>query len=164
MTEKIRPQEKKKGPGKGGARKGAGLKGGEALKWKTPEARRAACESFCQHLRAGYSEMSWPEADEDTVYRYMKNYPDDFCPKEVNKARRESKKFWEGVGIAGTTGKLKGFNAMSWNFNMKNRLGWADKHEITGKDGKDLNPDRFKIQVATDEEAMAAYLELIREE
>lgn len=101
-----------------------------AIKWKTPEDRRAACEAFCEHLRAGFSWASFPDADEDTVKRYIRDFPEDFCPEKVQQAERQSRHFWEKIGIAGTTGKLKGFNAKSWEFNMQNRLGWSTKADV----------------------------------
>ena len=105
----------------------SGTQHGQAVKWPTPEKRRAACEKFCEHIRAGYSKDSWPEADDETVKRYVRDFPEDFCPKKIKRAERESRLFWEKIGISGTVGKIKGFNAKSWEFNMQNRLGWSNK-------------------------------------
>lgn len=99
------------------------------MKWKTPEERKAACESFCDHVRSGFSQESWPDADFDTVKRYMRDFPEDFVPDMINKAKREAYMFYEKMGIEGTLGQIKGFNAKSWEFNMKNRHNWKDKQE-----------------------------------
>jgi hypothetical protein len=34
------------------------------------------------------------------------------------------------MGIAGSSGKLKGFQTGAWIFNMKNRFSWRDRQEI----------------------------------
>ena len=108
---------------------GSGTQHGQAVKWPTPEARKAACDSFCEHIRSGYSKDSWPEADDETVKRYMRDFPEDFDQEKIKRAERESRLFWEKIGVSGTIGKLKGFNAKSWEFNMQNRLGWSNKTE-----------------------------------
>lgn len=109
----------------GGARAGSGMKEGQASKWPTSEERRAACASLCKHIESGYSVKSWPDASWSTVQRYTKNFPEDFTPESIDRAKRVSLKFWEGLGIAGTSGKLKGFNSRSWEVNMNNRAGWG---------------------------------------
>ena len=57
----------------------------------------------------------------------MKEYPEDFDTDIIERARRERRLFWESMGVKGTAGEIKGFNAKSWDFNMKNRFNWADK-------------------------------------
>ena len=106
---------------------------GQPLKFGTPEKRRAMWDAFCQHVSDGYSIKSFPLCDEDTCYSYAKRFPED-CPyEEFEDAKRKSLLFWEKIGIAGTTGKLDGFNASSWIFNMKNRAGWVDKLETVNE-------------------------------
>ena len=108
---------------------------GNPDKWPTPEDRKAACKSFCDHIRKGYSIESWPEAHDDTVRTYMEKYPEDFDKEMIETAQRESLLFWEKAGIDGMMGKIPFFNAASWIFNMKNRAGWTDKvdHDHGGK-------------------------------
>jgi len=98
-------------------------------KWKTAKERQDACKRFCDHLKQGLSFDCWAEADFDTIKRYIKDFPEDFHPDLINLAKREAKTFWEKVGIDGTIGKIKGFNAKSWEFNLKNRYGWRDKYD-----------------------------------
>ena len=104
---------------------------GQPLKFGTPEKRRAMWDAFCQHGADGYSIKSFPLCDEDTCYSYAERFPED-CPRsEFNDAKRKGLLFWEKIGTAGATGKLDGFNATSWIFNMKNRAGWSDKVDTT---------------------------------
>lgn len=100
-----------------------------ALKWKTPEERKAACDRYCAHLAEGYSSDCFPEADLKTIKSYMERYPEDFPTEKVQEALRQSKYFWEKVGNDGARGQIEGFNAASWVFNMKNRFKWRDKPE-----------------------------------
>jgi len=122
---------------------------GQPLKFGTPEKRRAMWEAFCQHVADGYSIKSFPLCDEDTCYSYAERFPED-CPRsEFNDAKRKGLLFWEKIGTAGATGKLEGFNATSWIFNMKNRAGWTDKTETRNVDenGKTVPLTPATIQV-----------------
>lgn len=104
---------------------------GPPLKFPTPEDRQDMWRALCDHVASGYSMKSFPLCDEDTFYKYMKDYPDD-CPKEkLDEAKRKSMHLWERLGMGGATGKIKDFNAPSWIFNMKNRFGWRDKMDVT---------------------------------
>ena len=113
---------------------------GNPDKWPTPEDRKAACERFCKHISAGYSIASWPEAKDETIKKYIQRYPDDFDADKIDEAHRKSLLFWEKLGVAGVSGKIKGFNAPTWIFNMKNRAGWRDAVDHSNKDGT-LKPE-----------------------
>lgn len=105
------------------------------MKYPDQGTRRAFWADLCTHISGGYSMQSYPGADEDTIYKYGADFPEDCPMAALNEAKRKSRLFWERIGMAGATGKMEGFNAASWIFNMKNRAGWVDKREITGKDG-----------------------------
>jgi len=72
----------------------------------------------------------------ETLYAWERSYP------KFSEAKREAfalnRVFWERIGAAGMAGKIPGFNATVWIFNMKNRHGWRDrietenKHEVSG--------------------------------
>lgn len=122
---------------------------GQPLKFGTPEKRRAMWAALCKHASEGYSLKSFPLCDEETCWSYSKRFPED-CPySEFEDAKREGLLFWEKIGVAGATGKLEGFNATSWIFNMKNRAGWTDKTENRNVDenGKTLPLVPASIQV-----------------
>lgn len=119
---------------------------GQPLKFGTPEKRRAMWDAFCQHVADGYSIKSFPLCDEDTCYSYAKRFPED-CPyEEFEDAKRKALMFWEKLGVAGTTGKLPGFNAATWIFNMKNRAGWTDRVENTNQ-GPNGGPQQYEVVV-----------------
>ena len=110
-----------------------------SLKWKTPDARQKAFDEVCKHLEAGYSKMSFPLADWDTVEWYCKKYPVDFPTERLKEAMRKHLLKWESIGVNGVKGEITGFNATAWIFNMKNRFraDWNDtvKNELSGPDG-----------------------------
>ena len=67
--------------------------------------------------------------------------------KEFSEAVKEGEKrsqlFWEKVGIKGMVGKIPGFNATTWIFNMKNRQGWKDRQETEHTGGFSITmPDK----------------------
>lgn len=79
-------------------------------------------------MEKGYSFQSFAadlRVNVDTLYNWEKLFPQFSDAKKIGQAL--SMKFWEGLGIAGTVGKVKNFNVTAWIFNMKNRHGWRDK-------------------------------------
>ena len=131
-----------------------GNRNAEAL--KTPKERAEAYKLYCLHIAAGYAGSSFYEpVVEDTMQDCMKRYPQEFDGDILRKARAKGRLIWEQIGFQGTTGKLKGFNAFSWKFNMQNRLGWKDRVE-TGFDEQTRAVFRMKsartLKVDEDEE------------
>ena len=70
--------------------------------------------------------------DWDTVVAYIDNHLDDFPADKLREATRRQMVVSEKIGLEGTMEDIKGFNATSWSFNMKNRFprGWLDKQDI----------------------------------
>ncbi|WP_299479312.1 hypothetical protein [uncultured Roseibium sp.] len=95
-----------------------------AQKWPTSELRQKFCQVYCDHISAGYSKKSFPHADLKTIKSYAKRYPEDFPSEKIGEAERRGLLCWEQIGKLGTLGRLPGFKAISWIFNMKNRAGW----------------------------------------
>lgn len=83
-----------------------------------------------EHMKLGLSFESFG-SEIDTSFAIISQWltkHDDFAfAKSV--AESHSRKFWEKLGIAGTVGKIPGFNAACWIFNMKNRFKWTDRVE-----------------------------------
>ncbi len=120
---------------------------GQPLKFPTPEKRKEMWQALCDHVSQGYSMKSFPVCDDETCWDYAEKFPDD-CPwDELRVAQRKSLLFWERIGTAGATGKLEGFNATSWIFNMKNRAGWTDKIENTNQ-GPNGGPVQHEVKVS----------------
>lgn len=113
---------------------------GKPEKWPTPEARKAACQKLVKHLESGLSLTCFPDACWQTIENYTERFPEDFPPDDIASAKRKGLETWERIGLQGTCGKLKGFNAASWIFNMKNRASWRDAVDISNPDGS-LKPD-----------------------
>jgi len=103
--------------------------GVSALQWATPDERKRVCRAFCDHIAAGYSIDSFPDADHRTLRNYAEQFPEDFPPEELQAATRRGLLEWERIGKAGSQGELAKFNASAWAFNMKNRAGWRDRTE-----------------------------------
>lgn len=109
-----------------------------AEKWKTPEERIIACEKYCEYLRRGRSKRYYPEADENTIKRYMEKYPEEFRPEKIKDAERAGLAYIENIGFKGMTGAIKGFNATTWIWITKNKMNWRDKVEYVETDDFDL--------------------------
>jgi hypothetical protein len=103
------------------------MAGGRPSKYK-----KEYCEQLLEHGKKGLSLETFAGqigVDRDTLKEWAKKH------KEFSAAKKKfedlSQFVWEQYGIAGMVGKIKGFNAAVWIFNMKNRFSWRDKREIT---------------------------------
>lgn len=101
------------------------------------------CSEIIEHCSKGYSFESFAGeilVDRTTLYNWRKEHPEFFHAAGV--AKECCRKYWETVGINGTSGNLEKYNSGSWQFIMKNffRDEWSDtvKQELTGKDGETL--------------------------
>ena len=80
------------------------------------------CEKLIQHMKHGYSFESFAatiDVHRDTLYEWCKVHESFSDAKKI--AKDKSLLFFEQVGIAGMTGKLKGFNVAAWIYTLKNR-------------------------------------------
>lgn len=101
---------------------------------------------FCTRIvvECGKVGMSMNEAashlgvHKSSLYEWADLYPD--FSDAMKKAQAESLAWWEGKGRLSLDQEADApkFNHVLWYMNMKNRHGWVDKQEITGKDGRDL--------------------------
>ena len=89
--------------------------------------------AYCNHLKKGYSEMSfldagWKEVEDIAKKNDEKNGNENFL-KMINQAKREGRLYCEKIGLEGISGEIPKFNGSAWMFLMKNRFGWKDKNE-----------------------------------
>ncbi len=73
------------------------------------------------------------DMSKDSFYKLCK-ISDKFSDA-YKKGLENSESWWTKLGRAGAAGKVT-IQPATWCFNMKNRFGWRDKIEATGKDGK----------------------------
>jgi hypothetical protein len=88
------------------------------------------CELLIEHMRNGLSFESFAGVAgccRKTIYNWLEQHPQFLHAKSVGTGL--SAIFWEKAGIDGTLGKIDGFSASTWIFNMKNRFRWADRSE-----------------------------------
>ena len=111
-------------------KKGTNLGNDNAVKFKTSKDRKRLCAEYILHVRSGLSDECFPPCDPQTLRKYMARFPSDFDIDLMEAARRERIEFWEKVGRDGTIGRIRGFNAKSWQFNMQNRAGWKERSAV----------------------------------
>jgi len=98
------------------------------------------CREIVQWMARGFSIISFAGkigVDERSIYYWVAKYPDFFQSIKIGKAK--SILFWERVGMLGMMGKIQGFSASTWVFQMKNRWGWSEKLSVDLLD--ELNSD-----------------------
>ena len=111
---------------------GAPLENTNTLRFKTPEQRRALCEEYCNHLKSGKSKNSF-RIRPNTMGRYLKGFPEDFPPDDIDEAVAACAAAWEEIGLGVARGQIDG-NASMTIFGLKNISGWRDKVEIETRD------------------------------
>jgi hypothetical protein len=102
------------------------MAGGRPTKYK-----KAYCKKLIEWMGKGLSFESFAGdigVNRDTIYEWAKVYPEFSDAKGIGSAKSQA--LWEKMGIAGSSGKLKGFQTGAWIFNMKNRFSWRDRQEI----------------------------------
>ena len=100
-----------------------------------------APQRLVKHMEEGFSFESFAGVmgcSRACIYKWIDKYPEFKEAREIGSVK--SQLMWEKAGIDGLYqgGKDNPFNATVWVFNMKNRFGWRDKQEMTGKDGESL--------------------------
>lgn len=85
----------------------------------------------CGKQGMGLAEMACAiGVDRDTIKEWRKSNPEFSAALKV--ALEHSQAWWESKGREGAIGKIEGFNATGYIFQMKNRFreDWRDKHEV----------------------------------
>lgn len=104
------------------------------------------CELLIKHMRDGLTFDSFAgivSVTRATLYEWVKHFPEFSEAKKIGASK--SLLFWDKLGVAGTAGKLKGFNANSYKFNMMNRHRWAEKQSVAVSGDDKAGP--VKVQV-----------------
>ncbi len=91
--------------------------------------RRKVFKELLTHLGAGYSIESFAELSKESIYEFVKAYPEEFCEEEIVAAKRKGQQLWESIGHRQANGTCLG-NSRTWYYNMANRYGWRDKIEV----------------------------------
>lgn len=102
------------------------------------------CAMLVTHMAEGLSFESFAsviKSSKQPLYDWLKRHPEWAAAK--GEGTEASRMLWEKIGINGMLGKIKGFNATVWIFNMKNRFGWGDNvFGIMNDEGDDMH---FKL-------------------
>lgn len=107
------------------------------------------CDQLIGHMKHGLSFESFGAVigvNRDTLYEWARVHQDFSDAKK--RGTDETLLFWEKMGMAGMTGKIKGFNSTVWIFSMKNRFGW-----------RDLPPEAPKMAQTSELDEALAYLD-----
>ena len=100
------------------------------------------CQKLIDHMAEGLSYESFAGllgVGRSTLYDWEKSHPQFSDSKKIGKDKMAL--FFERLGIDAMTGKIEGFNASTYIFTIKNKLGWRDKQEIENNTRIEINID-----------------------
>lgn len=103
------------------------MPGGRPTKYKN-----RYCQALDEHMKEGFSYSSFAGligVHLDTLYAWERKHPE--FSEAKKRGELKSLLHWEKLGMNGISGEIKGFNAATYIFNMKNRFGWADRNEAS---------------------------------
>ena len=89
------------------------------------------CQKLIDHMSMGFSYDTFGPSIGVCVRvasLWEKKHPEFLLAKQ--EAMGQCLLFWERMGIHGAAGKLPGFNATAFIFNMKNRFNWSDRTDL----------------------------------
>lgn len=92
--------------------------------------KKEYCDMLKAHMAQGLSYESFAamlETHRDTLYEWEKVHSDFSDAKKIGKEKMLL--LFEKMGVQAMAGKIKGFNASTYIFTMKNKCGWSDKSE-----------------------------------
>jgi hypothetical protein len=88
------------------------------------------CDMLIDHMAAGLSYESFAGllgVTRDCLYKWESMHENFLYSKKVGKEKMLL--YFERMGLSMAAGKLKGGNAATYIFTMKNKCGWTDKLE-----------------------------------
>lgn len=100
--------------------------------------RRKVFAELLKHLQAGYSLDCFGPLSETSIKSYLKLYPKEFVWEDLEQALRDAKSGWEDLGRRQANGSCLG-NSRSWYYNMVNRYGWRERHEVEAEHKGSVN-------------------------
>ncbi len=112
-------------------------KAGQPTKYK-----EEYCDMLLAHMAQGLSYESFAaivDVTRDCLYKWEKANPKFLYSKKIGKEKMLL--LFEKMGIQAMAGKIKGFNASTYIFTMKNKCGWTDKQEITSQGNIEISID-----------------------
>jgi len=92
------------------------------------------CELLIEHMGKGFSFESFAGivgTHKEVIYGWAERNVDFSDAKKMG--LEVCRVFWEDMGIKGTRGTLRYFQAGSWYANMRNRFAWKDRSEVDHK-------------------------------
>jgi len=104
----------------------------------------AMCEQATAFMAQGFSKAETSAhlgITRETLYQWEKEKPE--FSYAIKEGENQSALWWAKMGMAGMSGKIAGFNATVWIFNMKNRHGWADRTDVN-HGGQAGNPVKYE--------------------
>lgn len=93
--------------------------------------KKENCELLVDHMTKGLSYESFAGlvgVTRDCLYKWEKAHVEFGEAKRVGKEKMLL--LFERMGIQAMAGKIKGFNAATYIFTMKNKCGWSDKLDV----------------------------------
>ena len=92
-------------------------------RFKTVAQKKKLLEDYIEHCKQGLSDECFPPCNIEIFDICAVQNPNIFDIDVIERARRERQLFREKLGITGTLGKIRGFNAASWKSGMQERFG-----------------------------------------
>lgn len=95
------------------------------------EFKQEFCEMLVDHMSEGLSYESFAGlvgVSRATIYNWEKAHPEFLDAKKRGHAKMTLT--LEKIGMKGMMGEIKGFNASTFIFTAKNKIGWSDVSQI----------------------------------
>lgn len=125
-----------------------------AKKLDTPELRKLAYDSYCDHIALGKDKTSWCLEEPvtltwDTIEKYIRNDPIEFDPQQKKVAEAKGYKIWEQLVEDVARGKNKDGNVAALQMKMRCKFGWdrADRRNDDDMGAAQFNQERLLEQI-----------------
>lgn len=125
------------------------------LRGRPPKFKEEYCQGVIDHMAKGFTFETFSATigtHRDTLYQWIKDYP--IFSDAVKQAKEKCQQKWETLGldhIVHVDSKFESspkLNSAVYIFNMKNRFGWIDRHEVKNE----VKIDSKELEEMSDEE------------